>query len=304
MSSQDSSPQKNSPLVRPKLSVERPYFERFYIYVLLFFIAFLCADLTLLSVRDLMMPKTAPPARPAKSELIIAKRSGFDRIVERNIFNADGIIPPALSGGDGDSGPENVPVPSQLPLVLIGTIVHANPGRSIATIEFKNLSKIVPYLPNDDMEGIAKLLKIERRRAIFRNLNNNRLEYIEMPKDMPISFGAKKEAISVSDNNVSISRTQRDQWLNNLPELLQQARAVPYAPNGKVEGFIILDIMPGSAYEKLGLKRNDIIGGVNGKKIDSADAAFKAYNDLKDSNSIALDITRGGSPVTLNFNVQ
>ena len=74
--------------------------------------------------------------------------------------------------------------------------------------------------------------------------------------------------------------------------------------NGKVDGFRILNLAPGSIYDKLGLKRNDVIKGVNGEPVDSPAKAVQLYNDLKTSSSISITIDRNGRPETLNYSIQ
>jgi general secretion pathway protein C len=296
--------------VRQAKPVERPRFERFYIYGLLFFLALLTADLIIVSQRDLMMPRSAPPARrpPPPKPMALGN---YEKVLARNIFNADGVIPPPLNqGGSGQQNDDATPVPSQLPIILVGTIVHVNPARSLATVEMKNSNKIIPFIPNDDMEGLAKLLKVERKRAIFRNSNNNRIEYIEIKDDSTVVFETNKKAgateIDQKGNTFSLKRSLIDKLITNLPEHLQQARAVPYTPPGgsKVEGFIILDIQPGSIFEQIGLAKNDIIKGVNGQKVDSPARALELYNELKTAGSISLEVERGGRFETFTYSIQ
>lgn len=290
--------------------VERPPFERYYLHAFLAFLALLTADLLIVGNRDLMMPTSAPPANTTRRALKPLEHPILDKILARNIFNADGVIPPPIGGTSEGPSQENVPVPSQLPLTLIGTIVHVNPAKSVATIELKNANKILPFIPNDDMEGLGTMVKIERKKAIFRNANNHRLEYIEIKEENSVSFETSKKTtasgaeIKQEGNNFTLKRGDLDKLLNNLPEYLQQARAVPHAPNGKIEGFIILDIMPGSIFEKLGVQKNDVIKGVNGRPVDSPAKALELYNELKGASNIALDLERGGQTTTLNYNVQ
>ena len=93
-------------------------------------------------------------------------------------------------------------MPSQLPLTLVGTIVHVNPAKSIATIQIRGgaTPKIIPYIPNDEVENFATLVEVERYRAIFRNRANGRLEYIEHSglKDGALNFGTPSSAIFFS----------------------------------------------------------------------------------------------------------
>jgi len=285
--------------------VERPKFEQYFIHGLLAFLALLTSDLLIVGNRSLMMPTSAPPIRKAVP-VLKKEKPALDQIIARNIFNSDGVIPSPLNKGGGDLQ-ENIPVLSQLPVNLIGTIVHVNPAKSLATIEFKNTNKILPFAPNDDMEGLAKLLRVDRKRAIFRNTSNNRVEFIQIKDDNSISFEtSKKGALDIEQkgNNFVVKRTELEKWLNNLPELLQQARAVPHQDTtGKIDGFIVLDIMPGSLFEKLGILKNDIIKSVNGQKVDSPARALELYQELKSTNSVSIEVGRGDKNEVLSYNV-
>src|SRR5688572_9498001 len=119
----------------PKGSKGRPPFEGFYIYILALLCGYLLADLSVLSIRPSMLPTQAPPVRatpPPQTSFV--SEAKFAKVTDRNIFNSDGKIPPALtSDGSGDGGGADLPpVASQLPLKLEGTLVHANPKKSVA----------------------------------------------------------------------------------------------------------------------------------------------------------------------------
>ncbi|MEQ1878878.1 MAG: type II secretion system protein GspC [Bdellovibrionia bacterium] len=291
-------------------------FESLYPYALAAFIGFMAADLTILAYRDKMLPTSPPPGRgrPAK-QVTRVERFAYEPITNRNMFNSDGLIPPPVGNKKPEGGPvedmPTAPVLSQLPLALVGTIVHFNPGRSIASIELKNNQKILPFVPNDEIEGLATVVKVERKRCIFRNLNNNRLEYIEIKDDSPISFETNKKVAAESGvkqegNNFQLKRDEVNNLINNLPEVLQQARAVPNivpGSGGRVDGFRILDIAPGSIFEKLGLQRQDVIKEVNGTMVDSPARALELYNELKTSGSINLSIDRNGKKEQFNYQI-
>lgn len=275
-------------------------------------LGYMTADITVLSFRDLMLPQTAPPARPEPIKPIISKlRSQYDIITQRNIFNSDGVIPPALSqpSGKDQKNLDGPAVPTSLPLALIGTIVHKNPAKSVATIEIKGgTPKIIPYVPNDDIESYGILLKVERKRAIFRNNQSGRNEYVEIKDKGPITFGMKEKSAPVtsapSQNEFSLPRSEVNSYIQNLPELLQQARAEPnILPGGRLDGFKILDIMPGSIYEKLGLRVGDVIKSVNGESVDSPAKAMELYQSLRNSNKISVEIDRNGARENLNYNI-
>jgi len=105
-----------------------------------YFIGYCIADLGILTFRDRMLPNSAPPSRPKPPPPESFENSGtYNTITARNIFASSGIIPDALVDKERAKNKEKEadPVPSQLPLTLIGTLVHSNPAKSIAAIDIK-----------------------------------------------------------------------------------------------------------------------------------------------------------------------
>ncbi len=285
------------------------------ITALLALMGFIIADLTILSQRDKWLPSQPPsPKLAGPRPIAFNDRSAYNIILSQNIFHSDQTDPEPF--GVKGSGPKPIdaePVPSNLPIQLVGTIVHVNPKRSVATITLKNKNDQVPVKVDGEIpDGLATVTKIKRNRVEFRNNSSQQLEYIEMKDDSKLSFnaGAKVakqngEVLQKSETDFELKAADVTRLTSNLPELLQQARAVPVmGANGQVEGFNLVDIMPGSIYEKLGLKKGDIIKSVNGEKIDSPGKAMDMYNALRSgSSSIQIGIGRSGADQNLNFSI-
>lgn len=302
--------------LKSQRSSQRPPFEKWYSYILFAFIGYCLADLSILSYRDRMLPQSAPPTHPKAPLPDNYISSGvYNSIANRNIFASNGIIPDALvDKTKGGGQKENDPVPSQLPLNLIGTLVHSNPSKSIAAIEVRGKNQVVSYSPGKEIEGMASIMKVERQKVIFRNLNSNRLEYIEMKKDgnkVAFGSGAKtspvgKEVQKTGDNTFSIKRADLLKYTNDLSSILMQARAVPNREpgTGNINGFRILDMQPGSIYEQLGIQRMDVIKSVDGTPVDSPAKAMELYNTFKNSPKVSLQVERNGKTETMTYNIQ
>ena len=69
-------------------------------------------------------------------------------------------------------------------------------------------------------------------------------------------------------------------------------------------GFQVKNIVPGSVFEQLGVKKGDIIRDINGVPITSAESAFQAYQQLRDEPLINIGIERGGDSVELNYEIR
>lgn len=292
----------------------RPPFEAAYIYILALFTGYLIADLSIMSVRPAMLPTQPPPNRPPRmARASFTDISKYNSIKSRNIFNQDGKIPQPLTGGANSDIIDAAPVASQLPLKLEGTLVHANPKKSVATITVKSKNEARSVMVDQDIENMARVTGIERRKVIFRNLNNNRLEYIDIPKESAVSFGVK-EPVAAGGSEVqqkgefefTMRRGDINKYTSDLGSILQQARMVPNivpGSGGRVDGFRFVAIQPNSIYEKLGFKPMDVIKKVNGEEINSPTKAMELYNALKSENRLQLTVERNGRDENFKYDI-
>lgn len=294
----------------------RPPFEAFYIYILALLSGYFLADLSVIYVRPAMLPTQPPPVKPSKPPpYSFTSPEQYAKIRQRNIFNEDGKQAPELTpeGGVGSGDLTSAePVPSQLPIKLEGTLVHANPKKSVASIAVKSKNETMAVMVDGDIEGMATITKIERRKVIFINNNMRRLEYIDIPKDSVVSFGVKEKSNSgeeverSGDFSFSMRRADISKYTADLGSILQQARMVPNVvpgSGGRVDGFRFVAIQPGSIYEKLGFKPMDVIKGVNGEEVNSPTKAMELYNALKSEGRITLTVERNGRTETFNYNI-
>lgn len=297
---------------------QRPPLEKWYSSILFVFIGYCIADLGILAYRDLMLPTGAPPTTTKARRIdTTTNRGAYNPITTRNIFAANGIIPDKLVDKSKPAEEqEDIPVPSQLPLNLIGTLVHSNPEKSIAAVDIRGKNQVLSYNPGKEIENLATVVRVERQKVIIRNKNSNRLEFIEIKSDKKLAFGAGsktpapvatgKDVQKTGDNQYAIKRDDLLKYTKDLSSILMQARAVPNREpgTGKINGFRLLDMQPGSVYEQLGLQRMDVIKSVNGTPVDSPAKAMELYNLLKNENKISLEVESGGSTVTKEYTIQ
>lgn len=300
-----------------RVKSKKPKIEKWLPYAIVVVAAFMTADLVIIRYRHLMLPDQAPPPRPKKIEQDnTLSRSQLTSITTRNIFASNGIIPDPLRDESSPNRQEDAaPVLSNLPLTLIGTLVHSNPAKSIAAIEMKGKNQILSFSPGKEIDKLAKIEKIERLKVVFRNLNNNLLEYIEMaqPQNKVNFESAPKAAVSTGpadvvnagNNTFKIKRADLLKYTNDLSSVLMQARAVPNKDpiTGEVNGFRLLDMQPGSIYERLGLQRMDVIKTVNGEPVDSIQKAMELYNALKNNSIVKMGVERGGKQENMTYNI-
>lgn len=300
-----------------KKNIKRPPFEKWYSYLLFIFAGYAVSDLVILNYRDLMLPKQAPPTKA--SQYISSQPTGklsYDTLRARNMFASNGVIPPAITmSGAQTERKEEPPQPSQLPLNIIGTLVHSNPEKSIAAIELKTKNKIVSYSVNKDIEGLATVEKIERFRVYIRNRNNMRLEYIDLKTTgAKVSFGGVsattdsggKDVKQIGENQFAIKRSDLLKYTSDLSSILMQARSQPArrGGTGEIYGYRIVDFQQDSIYTQLGVKPMDVITCVNGNPVTNPQQAMELYQNLRSANKIQLCVERDGKNQNLNYTIQ
>lgn len=294
-------------------STNRFFLERWYGLLFVIFIGYMIADLLILAFRHEMLPSKPSHARikpPPPSPVL--NREAFQSIIKRNLLSSLDQIPPELINKGDENKAEQAPVPSTLPLNLIGTLVHSTPEKSIASIEVKTKSnQVLSFTVGKDIENLATVEKIERGKVIIRNINNGRLEYIELKQSSKVSFGtAPKEATDdvkkTAPNTYEISRADLNKYTSDLSGILMKARAVPARRpgTGEIYGWRILEMEQDSIYTRLGLQVMDVITGVNGNAVTSPQQAMEMYQALKNSSGVQLQIERGGKNETFKFDIK
>jgi general secretion pathway protein C len=70
-----------------------------------------------------------------------------------------------------------------------------------------------------------------------------------------------------------------------------------------LKGFRLTFVRKNSDFEKLGVKRNDIIKSINGQAITSYNAAFGVYKNIQTAENITMVIERGNEEMELEYEI-
>jgi general secretion pathway protein C len=258
-----------------------------------------------------------PPTRSVRVDSNTVSRSvdEYQAIIERNLFNSNGLIPgeegPA-SGGDSNEAP----VRTSLPFHLVGTLILQDELRSIGTIEDKSASMVYPVRIEDEIPSKARIIKVEARKVIFVNLSSGRKEFVDLPEDPEgsaprISLGTRGGASpvgagveQVAPTQFNVARNEIDKAFSDLNNVLTQARAVPNFENGLPSGYKLFQIVPNSIYDKLGLKDGDVIKGFDGQIVNDPSKALEALNSLRNSSHVEIQVVRNGRPQNLVYDIR
>jgi general secretion pathway protein C len=85
--------------------------------------------------------------------------------------------------------------------------------------------------------------------------------------------------------------------------MFREIRLVPYVRNGRTEGFIFEWIKPGSLFDKVGLRKGDILVSINNMGIKSGEDAFRILQTLRNAPNLKVVILRDGSRRELNIRI-
>ena len=198
-------------------------------------------------------------------------------------------------------------VMSRLKIKLLGTVVAG--ARSAAIVIMPGSGKQQLFFLHDTLQPQVTLETVEAR-AITIN-HQGTMERIELESsDAAGGSYVASETITAPPAPMApriqqrMQRSYLNQQIQNLPQLLNQARAVPHFNQGKLDGFMITTIAPGSLYQKVGLQNGDILRKVNGQSILNAEQAMRMYQSLQQASNIDLEIQRGGSIVPIHYTIQ
>ena len=276
--------------------------------------AFVYADLAALYLSK-FIPEP-PPARGARIGMASRKTvalEDFAPITGRNLFSSKGLMPGEDAPTNTDPG--GAPVKTTLPFTLVGTIILRDELRSIGTIEDKANQMVYPVRVDDEIPQKAKILRVEARKVIFLNTAANRREYVELPEEnsavnpritlgTSTASGGGQGIEQLSANQFFVNRSEVDRALADLNNILTQARAVPNFENGLPAGYKLFQIVPGSIYDKLGLRNGDVIAGMDGQPVNDPGKAFEALGRLKETNHLELTIKRDGKSTNMTYDIR
>jgi general secretion pathway protein C len=97
---------------------------------------------------------------------------------------------------------------------------------------------------------------------------------------------------------------QIESALENLDQLMDQARIRPHIEEGRPSGISITGIKPNTIFRKMRLRNGDIITGVNGDSIETVEDAMRIFGDLTSASEVQVEIKRRGRKRVLNYKIE
>jgi len=234
--------------------------------------------------------------------------SRYSAITKRNLFNTNPDIKAPTQALNVDNLKK-----TDLNLKLWGTVTGQD-RRAYAVIEDTKTRKQQLYHLGDSIQDAT--VKLILRQKVVLSVGD-RDEILGMEEIGAAKRGresprvARKAAasppkmpVSSYPRQLTLKSDQIESALENLDQLMEQARIRPHIEDGKPSGISITGIKPNTIFRKMRLRNGDIITGVNGDPIETVDDAMKIFGDLTSTPEVQVEIKRRGRKRVLNYKIE
>jgi len=100
-----------------------------------------------------------------------------------------------------------------------------------------------------------------------------------------------------------IDRSLLDHYANNMDDIYKNIGISEIKEGKDIKGFKVNFVRKDSPFAKLGIRRDDVIKAVNGQEINSYNAAFGVYKNIKNIDNLSLVIIRGKEEMELEYEI-
>ncbi|MFK7873818.1 MAG: PDZ domain-containing protein [Oligoflexales bacterium] len=191
-------------------------------------------------------------------------------------------------------------------ILIMGSIVGNGPKNNVVLIKNVETSRVMALRVGHDIEGWEvlaiseekmRLQKGEEKIDIFKDrFRAPETVQIERPMKTKTIHQDRysEEGFERVAGKIRVTSAYKTEMLDNqLGKILMQASVVPMFSGGRITGFEISRIEPGSIYEKMGLVDGDIITEMNGIRLDNVAKAVRLLKSMRGDKEAMMKVMRG-----------
>ncbi|MBS0580935.1 MAG: type II secretion system protein GspC [Proteobacteria bacterium] len=230
-------------------------------------------------------------AKPAPATAQARQRPPLDvlAITNAHLFGAA----PAAAQDPNSASPSNIP------LVLTGTIAGNDPQSGLAILG-PNPQSAKVYAVGDMLPGNVRLHSVYVDRVIIDR--NGQLESIALPHQSAGAAPPPSVGNLAAVDNPPLERMRR--MVSEQPNLIGDVlRATPVFDKGRVTGFRVYPGRDRTALAKLGLHPGDQVTAINGTPLDDRDRGDQILKTLSSASEARVTIIRNGQTQDLTLNL-
>lgn len=274
--------------------------------------------LSALLARDYLMYAHSPAKIPAIASIgakppLETALQEYARIVESSVFPSTAAKLTQIELVEaGSELKQGVDLPSVLSEVkLIGTFAGGSAG--FAVFEKTSGGNQEVFKTGETVFDAGTLKKVGTEDAVI-SVGAKEVTFTILKKDplgiqmnhdtdsseTPVSGHSKK----ITENEWLIDRKAVLNSLDNMGQILTDARLTPRMSKGVIGGFMVTEIKQKSIFDSIGLKNGDILTRINGYDINSPEKAIQVLSGLKGETSVDLDIVRSGQKLSFHYQIR
>jgi len=195
--------------------------------------------------------------------------------------------------------------------------LYKSKEKNVIIVEY--LAKSYALVLNEEIEGY-KFKKLYFTYAVFNKNGEEYMLYLHK-KDKNYKDKKQSKSVTVSKSVISkkepknkgiqnvgdttyISKNILNKYQNNLQSIYRDIGIVPNTINGKLNGFKINFIKRGSDFDKLGVKKGDIITEVNGEALNNFKVPLQFFNNIDSIKSLAITVKRENEIKELEYEIR
>ena len=148
-----------------------------------------------------------------------------------------------------------------------------------------------------------RLIKVEKDFALLEKGGKIFKVGFEISKKKSFTRNYEDQNVS-SEREIVLSRREILRITKDPAKMFTQIRLVPYIRNGKTEGFIFEWVKPGSIFDRIGIRRGDILVSVNNMTISSGEDAFRILYQLRNEPNLRVVLIRNGRREVINVRIE
>ena len=313
----------------------------FLLVIALIFSSYILAKMTNLFVSSQFSKVLITPKKEKTSfDLAISQNQKIDlnAIIKRNFFDSqesafDSVVEDVVDEKDEKKieKPKNLDgkaVKTSLPIDLISafSVGDGTDAANACVINYKGTKDV--YGINDSFYAGTKIVRVLPKRVEF--LNRGRLEYVELNEFVNSKKGRSRkvsqfagkskierrvkkqessgtsQTIARDGDDFKISCSEYQKSVSNLNSLLTEIQARPLQKDGKIIGLKIYSLRRGSLFDKLGIRRGDLLKTINGTQLDVLNG-IKMFKELSSKGcnigELSMNLERRGQELSYTYEV-
>lgn len=283
--------------------------------VYLTLVAFIIAHATNAFVADALYvpldisPTSGPTPNSIETPDSFLSKQSVEDILQSRLFE----LPPASQltkdGKPLPAGPPPPPIEAARKVVLLGTVFRNGDG-VLAVLEELTSRQQELYRLGTEVPNVGMLAVIEKDRVLFRSGPSEEwlaLAVTQQPQngstDLP-AFMPPPIKAQVAPVRQTVDRREVVAVLNDPTRVMTHAQAFPNLTDGKLDGFRLWNVLGAGFFYKLGLRNNDVIQRINGVELRDPGMLFSLFQQLRNENSVRVDLVRNSQRQTLTYDIR